>query len=308
QSTDLIIPLSLDASTGSTSTTVNVAEVTNKGVELGLNVTPLRTDDLYLNIGWNFTKNTNTVEALRDGTEELLIDGLSFLGNFAIPGSPYGVIKGTQIVRDEATGRPIVGSDGLYQQASEEGVIGDPNPDYLLSTNGTIAYKGLALRVQFDYRRGGDIWASTPSTLFSRGILQESGEFDRFVPIIVPGLIEDSEGNLVENTVQNTPNDHFWRDAGVFYDENRMFDGTNLRLREISLAYSFPKSVIENTPLGGLDLILSGQNLWYKSFNIPEGANFDPEVLSLGVGNGQGFDFVTGPTSKRWGGTIRLTF
>jgi len=104
------------------------------------------------------------------------------------------------------------------------------------------------------------------------------------------------------------PNEHFWRDAGVWFDENRIFDGTNLRLREISLSYDIPKSLLGSLPFGSASLVLSGQNLWYKSFNIPAGANFDPEVLSLGVGNGQGFDFVTGPTAKKIGGTLRVTF
>jgi len=338
-SSDLIIALLLDPSTGYDETTVNAAEVQNRGIELGLNVTPLKNKDFYLNVGFNFTKNNNLILALDPSLEQFLIPdaGLSFLGNFAVAPKeiggtsevsaddfpfgtvrgneiffPYGVIIGQTIVRDEATGRPIVGGDGLYQATPDIGQIGDPNPDFKTTTFGNIAYKGVGFRVQFDYTRGGDIWASTPSTLYSRGILKESGEFDRFVPVVVPGLreVDDGAGGtmLVENNIQVTPNEHFWRDAGVWFDENRIFDGTNLRLREISLSYDIPKSLLGSLPFGSASLVLSGQNLWYKSFNIPAGANFDPEVLSLGVGNGQGFDFVTGPTAKKIGGTLRVTF
>jgi len=110
------------------------------------------------------------------------------------------------------------------------------------------------------------------------------------------------------NNIQVTPNNHYWRDMGVWYDENRIYDVTHLRLREISLAFQLPKEWLENTPLGNASLTFSGQNLWFDAFNTPDGANFDPEVGSLGVGNGRGFDYVTGPTSKKYGASLRITF
>ena len=79
-------------------------------------------------------------------------------------------------------------------------------------------------------------------------------------------------------------------------------------MREVSLSYDFGKNLLANTPFGSLSLTLTGQNLWYKAVNFPDGANFDPEVLSLGVGNGRGFDFATGPTAKRYGVTLRASF
>jgi hypothetical protein len=166
-----------------------------------------------------------------------------------------------------------------------------------------VSWKGLTFRAQVDYVKGGDMWASTPSTLYARGILEET-DFDRFVPVVTQGV--DSDGN--PNTIQITPNNHFWRNAGVYYDENRIFDATVIRLREISLGYDIPAKWLEKTPFGSASITFSGQNLWFDAPNTPESANFDPEVSSLGVGNGQGFDFVTGPTGKKWGGSIRFTF
>ena len=63
-----------------------------------------------------------------------------------------------------------------------------------------------------------------------------------------------------------------------------------------------------NCASGAVSLSITGENMWYKAVNFPEGVNFDPEVLSLGVGNGRGFDFTTGPTSKRYSATLNLTF
>lgn len=136
-----------------------------------------------------------------------------------------------------------------------------------------------------------------------RGILQET-DFDRFVPVIVPGVQADG----TPNDIQITPNNHYWTNGGVFRDEMRTYDGTYIKLREVSVSYTLPKSLIENSPFGSVSFTLSGQNLWYNAFGFPPGANFDPEVLSLGVGNGRGFELMNAPTSKQIGGSLRITF
>ena len=69
-----------------------------------------------------------------------------------------------------------------------------------------------------------------------------------------------------------------------------MIDGTTVRLREISLGYSLPKSWLNKTPFGRIEIAVMGQNLWFKAINFPKYMNFDTDVLSLGVGNGLGFD------------------
>ena len=48
--------------------------------------------------------------------------------------------------------------------------------------------------------------------------------------------------------------------------------------------------------------------MFYNAPNFPEGINFDPEVSSLGVGNGRGFDFRTASTAKKYGVNLTLTF
>ena len=74
------------------------------------------------------------------------------------------------------------------------------------------------------------------------------------------------------------------------------------------MSYSLPKSILENTPFGTVGITLSGENLFYNAPNFPEGTNFDPEISSLGVGNGRGFDFRTAPTAKKYGINLNVTF
>jgi hypothetical protein len=81
-----------------------------------------------------------------------------------------------------------------------------------------------------------------------------------------------------------------------------------IRLSEVSFSYSVPNSILNTLPLKGARLTLSGFNLWYFAPNIPEGANFDPNVAGTGVDNGLGFDYINGPSSRRIGGSISLQF
>lgn len=301
-SNDLIIALPLDPSTGYENTTINAASIENQGIELGLDITPIQTKDFALTINANWTVNEGIVTELADGVEQFPIAGYANLGNFAIPNRPYGIILGENIIRDDA-GNPIVTGAGLYQTAPDIGELGDPNPNYTLNGGLTLTYKGLSFNALLTYVNGGSIYATTPSTLMARGILQET-DFDRFVPVIAPGVKADG----TPNDVQITANQHYWRNGGVFQDEMRVYDGTYLKLREISLSYQLPSSLLENTPFGSMSFTASAQNIWFNAFGFPPGANFDPEVLSLGVGNGRGFELMNVPTARQFGGSLRVTF
>ncbi|MGZ5222531.1 MAG: hypothetical protein ACXWC7_20755, partial [Chitinophagaceae bacterium] len=69
-----------------------------------------------------------------------------------------------------------------------------------------------------------------------------------------------------------------------------------------------PQSLIGKTPFGAVTVVLSGQNLWHKAPKFTDGTNYDPESSSGGVGKTRGFEYMTGPQSRRFGGTLRVTF
>ncbi len=301
QSSDLLVDLPLDPSTGFTTTQINAAEVSNRGIEAQLNLVPVRGDFTW-DATFNFTKNKNIVENLTSGVEEVLFGGgFSNLGNFAIAGQPFGVIQGIPYQRGP-NGGLLVNTAGSYEPGNDIDIIGDPNPNFTVNWLNTISYKGLSLFWQWSYIDGGDILSYTTGTMLARGLTTDT-DFDRFLPLILPG--EDSEGK--PNTIQGYAGDYFF-DAYFNADEGLIFDGTVIRLREVALSYALPASLLDRTPFGTLSVRLSGENLFYNAPNFPEGVNFDPEVLSLGVGNGRGFDFLTGPTAKKFGATLSLTF
>jgi hypothetical protein len=121
----------------------------------------------------------------------------------------------------------------------------------------------------------------------------------------MPGVKDDGTPNDVQLTASNAYFNNFGSQAP---SEVNVIDGTTVRLREASLSYTLPQSWMSKLPFEKIELSLVGQNLWFKALSFPKYMNFDTDVLSLGVGNGLGFDFITGPSSTRYGGSIRITF
>lgn len=301
-SSDLIINLTLDPSTGFTSTTVNAAEITNKGIELGLDFTPIQTSNFSWTLNGNFTKNEPIVESIYPGIDQILLTGFTGFANAAVPGRPYGIFIGQGILKDE-NGNKILSAAGRYLSDPTDKELGNPNPNFNLNGGTTVSWKGLSFNMLWTYQDGGDIQAATPYTLMGRGILQET-DFDRFVPVIAPGVNQEGQ----PNRVQITSTDHYWENGGVFQWEHGLYDASYVKLREASLSYVLPKTLLNKTPFGNIVITFSGQNIWFRALGVPKGANFDPEVMSLGVGNGRGMEFMNVPTARQYGGSIRLTF
>ncbi len=321
-SSDLIINLALDPSTGFRNTTINAAEINNRGLELSAWISPFK-GEVQNRLGINFTTNESLVLGIADGVDQVAIAGLTTLGNFAlepidITGDinpddfptaverdgqllfPFSVIQGTTFER--VNGELLVNAQGFYVESDDIAPIGDPTPDYSISYLNTLSYKGLSLFVNLNYVKGGDIYSGTASTLLARGNTVDT-DFDRFLPFILEGVNADGSPNQTQIYAGDAFFEGFFGPA-----EGAIFDGTTLRLREVSLGYSLPKSILERTPFGSMSINFSGENLWFRAFNFPEGINFDPEVLSTGVGNGRGLDFITGPTARRFGVSFNATF
>ncbi|QHI36524.1 TonB-dependent receptor SusC [Kordia antarctica] len=300
---DQIIQRPLAPETGYTSTFTNIGNVVNKGFEISYDITPIKTEDFQFKISGSFTKNESEVKGLDDG-EQILYGGIfSTPANAAINGQPLGVIFGARIARD-AEGNRLVNENGYWIQDTENGVIGDPNPDWFTTVNGGFTWKNLSFNMQWEYQKGGDIYATTVGALVGRGLVEDT-DFDRTQGIILPGT-RQSTGQ--PNDIQVTATEAYFNNIGFGVDEILIYDSTHIRLREASLSYRLPKKWLDKTPFGTVSLSVSGQNLFVKAFNTPDSVNYDPELNSLGVGNSQGFDYLTSWNSRRYGMSIKVTF
>ena len=301
---DLIVSRPLDPSTGFATTQTNIGEIQSEGVEIDLGVDLFRSQEqggFNWNVNANWTTNESIVEDLGQDSDVIVFTGFTSLGNAAIAGEQLGVIVGTRIQRNDA-GNLSVNADGSY--VAEQGlfVIGDPNPDWLLNVNNSISFKNFTLSALISYTHGGDIYSRTVSTLLGRGLTTDTE--DRLRTFILPG--DGPDGN--PNNVQLVNSQFYFSNVLFGPDELGVYDASVLRLQEVSLSYSVPSKVLDKTPFGSLSFTLSGQNLWFDAINIPDGTNFDPNVAGVGVGNGRGFDFLNGPSSKRYGMSIKASF
>jgi TonB-linked SusC/RagA family outer membrane protein len=309
KSTDQILVRPLDPATGFEQTTINAGNLTNKGIELALGFNVLKNKDWNIQIDGNFSRNRSEVSDLPAEIPQVQTGGLfSNIGNFAINGQPFGIIKGTYwqrqnpVAGEKDTGALIVGPDGYYISSTESVILGDPNADYRLSGIGTVGYKSLEFRMQWDFVKGGLIYATTVNAMIGRG-LAKSTDVDRAIPIILPGVKQDGSPNDFQTSI-----DRAYFNTYLGAHEQWLYDATTVRLREISLSYALPPSSLTKTPFGNVSIILSGQNLWHLAPYFPEGTNYDPESSSGGVGKTRGFEYMTGPQSRRFGATVRVTF
>jgi len=302
---DLIINRPLDPASGYNSVRTNIGEIQNKGIELTLGVDWIKNtarNGFIWNTTLNFTAYKSEVTDLGLDTDLVVYSGYSDLGNAAIKGEALGVFYGNRVLRYEETGEMIVGNDGLYVSDPQDGIIGDPNPDWIANITNTFSFKNFTLDFQFDYTHGGDVYSSTIATLLGRGLITET--IDRENTYVLPGV--DLNGN--KNTFQINNSDYYFSNVLFGPSELQVYDATTIRLQEISLSYTLPGELLENTPFGTISLTASGYNLWFDAINTPDGANFDPNTSGLGVGNGVGFDFINGPSSRRYGFSAKITF
>ena len=296
-------------STGAAFTDTNIGQIDSWGIEADLGVDLVKTDNGFnWNVNVNYAQNESEVVDLGQDADIIIYEGFTNLGNGARVGYPLGAMFGSRIARDE-DGNLLVDGAGLYasQDVDEEGLLpfmGDPNPDFVMNYTNTFSYRGLSLGVAINHVSGGDIYSITIASLMGRGLTTDTE--DRLSTYILPGI---NQTTGLPNDIQiNNSNFYFDNGFASFANELSVYDGSVVRLREVSLGYSFPSRFLDKTPFGKLVIKASGYNMWYNAYNTPEGINFDPNVTGLGAGNGQGFEFLTGPSSKRYGFSVSVTF
>ena len=316
--TDLISPVSVPTSSGFTTFNTNIGEIRNQGVELGLTLVPFQTENFRWTLFSTFTKNENEVTELVEGLDRIPLN-VNEIGYVAV-GEPFGVFYGSRFARDEEGNFLINRAGGGIIADLEDGIIGDPNPDFKMSFINTLTYKGFTLNGQFDWKEGGDIQSSTIEQLLGRGVTRDTEDRER--TFIIPGFygdgngepIFDDQGNKIPNTTQISMNELYFSPAGgnTFgsnsVDEASVYDGTVYRLRELRLTYEVPVKWLEKTPFGNIDISAVGNNLWYFAPNVPKYTNFDPEVTAFGSTRLQGIEVQSAPTAKRYGLRINASF
>jgi outer membrane receptor protein involved in Fe transport len=305
---------------GFTGYLTNFGDVSNKGVEIGLNMTPVSLSNGFVwDVNLNYTHNRNLVEKLAPGINEIVIRNLFGGGITPVlrPGQEYGIMRGSVDDRDEEGNLLIDPATGQMIAAVNPQIVGNPNPDFIAAMTNSFSFKGFRLSALFDWRQGGDIYSYTLQGQLGRGVTRDTE--NREMNWVIPGVLGDpnthqpilnSEGEKIPNTIQVETNDLYFGQtfATNASDEWNIFDGTVFRLREVSFGYSLPKRILAKTPFGSAALTVTGRNLWYSAPNFPKHSKFDPETSTFGTSNAVGFEYDNVPSVRRYGVNLRFTF
>ncbi len=302
-STDQIINVAIPASTGYTSKTTNIGEMTNKGVELLLNVNIIKSRYFSWDASGNYTKNINKVVSIAPGVDNFGIPGSAFIGS--IPsikvGYPYGVILGGVIPTSPDGQRLINPATGVFQPNVANQVLSDPNPEYKIGFTNNFKYKNFSLGATFDFTKGGQILSFTAATYKSRGIWAPTA-VDRDKPRILPGVILDASGKYVPNSIQ-IPAQTYWQTLGGLQSEFNVYDATVFRLREVSFGYELPSALIQKLKINSVRFSVFARNVFYVAPN----AFFDPELNTQGAGNIRGLELQSAPNARTIGANLKIT-
>jgi len=313
-----ILPVNVSTTTGYSSKYLNSGTVVNKGVELSLNGTPVRTNDFSWRINVNWTRNRNKVtELFKDetGNQATNLSIASFQGGISVNATldqPYGTIRGTNFVYNE-NGDKVIGANGRYlQSATSNEVIGNMNPNWTGGISNNFKYKNLNLSFLIDIRKGGSVFSLDQYYGLATGMYEETAGINDLgnesrLPIsqgggiINPGVNQQGQPNTVRVTNEEFGSYGYRRLPSAAF----VYDAGFIKLREVVLGYALPQSFVSKLgPVKGVDFSLIGRNLWLIHKNLP---NADPED-GLSFGNVQGYQVGSYPTVKTFAFNLKVRF
>lgn len=339
-SKDIILSVPVTASSGFSNTIQNAAQLSNKGVEIVLSANPVKTNDFSWDIMVNYTKNTNNVDKLAEGVDQVFLGGFTGASTRAVVDVPYGSIFGFGFYKDESGATVIDGREFLPDGSPNPEYlfpILDPNekafksalPDFTVGIRNTISYKGLSISALLDIKQGGYVWNGTKGALYYFGTHQETAERRNTEEVFEGNLaVFDSEGNL---TLYDHDNDASTPDIpqtsgannnavlvtqgnwlstgngnGFFGNNTEDFveEASWVRLRDVSISYSLPKRLLNTAKISYLTLTVSGRNLW---LDTPY-TGIDPETNLYGANNAQGLDYFNMPGTKSYTVGLQVGF
>ncbi len=295
---DLIFNVPVPPATGFSFFKENVGKVQNKGVEINLGGTPIKTSNFSWNTSVFFAKNENTLVELIDDLESITYNTTNS-GNASIRatvGGGLGDIYGTVWDTDDS-GNNIVNANGLPIASSSLEILGNANPDWLGGWSNSFSFGDLSFSFLIDARIGGQIYSQTSAGLDSSGVSERSLLY-RDSGVTLNGTnTETNSANTVPITSQQ-----YWGSYSSIA-ENYIYDQDNIRLREFALGYRLPG--LDEIGLQSATLQLIGRNLFFFSKSAED---IDPEAM-LGTALGaQGFTSNALPTLRSVGFNVTLNF
>jgi TonB-dependent starch-binding outer membrane protein SusC len=295
QTKDLLLSRPLPTSSGFSVVTQNVGRVQNRGIELSLTTDNLPGRSLSWNTRLNISANRNKVLELYNDQP---IDDLGRGSNRIEEGQPIGIFYSYEWLGVDPSTGDVVYADKNFDgeiTTADRTKVGNPHPDLIGGITNTFEYKGIDLSIFFQGSYGNDMFNG------SRLFLESLQGGDNQLEIVnrrwqKPGditPIPDATSDPVRAASNKRVSSRF------------IEDGSYLRMKNLTLGYSFNKDLLRNKKISGLRLYFSGQNL----LTFTNYSGLDPEVNYRGNENAViGTDFFTYPQARAYTFGLNLTF
>lgn len=306
KTTDDILNTGISATSGFGSTTVNIGELQNKGIEFLLNVTPIVSGDFRWDVSFNFAHNVSEVLSLGVNAAGEPIELINLDESRVrreriahIVGEELGMITGFK--HQTIDGQKVYNDQGFPVTTPGYETIARGRHPTSGGLNNNFSYKGINLMFLIDFRAGGSMMSGTNYFAYTQG-LHENTLTGRDGSLTVTGVTPEGTPNTW--TIPAEDIDQYWVNYARV-TENVVYDASFGKLREFSLGYTFPRSFIERTPFESLSLSLVGRNLALLWSNVP---NLDPEAAYSTSGNSQGLEFFAVPANRSFGFNLSANF
>ena len=301
-----IVGVSASRTSGYSSALANLGVITNKGIELLLNVRPLENNDFSWDFTFNYSNNTSKIVSTNDAGTNITLDEPRSrnLNVTHIVGEQYGALYGTSYNRD-AQGRIIhdIDPDGTpIPQVGDRKILGFGVSPISVGFTNSFRYKNYNLSFLIEGKSGGQIYSGTNALAKYFGAHKATIDADgRENGFTVSGV--DANGTPFNTTIAPDRIEDYWRQTYGIAEE-AIYDSNYLRLRQFSIGYQFPSELLNGSFIQNASLSLIGRNLFFLHNSVE---NVDPES-GYNVNNSQGLEWFGLPVPRSVGLNVNLKF
>ncbi len=304
QSYNQILKVDVSNASGFSSKWLNAGLLQNRGIEIQLTGTAVKTNSFKWDITLNWARNQNKVKELIDNLTTYTLGTMRGMGIEARVGQPYGTFFGQGFMR-APDGQIVYDQSGYPVIDPVRRVLGNFTPKWIGGLQNTFTYKNLSLTTLIDMKQGGDIFSQTINIGRYTGVLKET-TVGRETGIVGQGVVNvgtAANPEYVPNTKSISSEEWHHKYYLLTNNEETIFDGSYVKLREVRLTYVFPGKVFKRLPFRDITISAVGRNLALLHSNIP---HIDPETSYYGDSNVQGIENGQIPTTRSVGFNISL--
>lgn len=306
---DLLLNVTLPAASGFGSSTQNIGEVENKGIEFGINSDNIRTSNFTWHTGFNISANRNKVLALNSGAVRITNSDFQ-VTQVGEPISTFfllkviGIFQSAEEVAKSPLQNPRVQAGDLkFEDVNKDGritttdkaLMGSPWPDFTWGFDNRFTYKNISLSVSLNGTQGNSVFFSGGSVVLNDAGVQNQLKIvsDRWKSLSNPG------NGIVQRAIRN---DYAF---GISNTSRYLFDGSFVKIRNINLAYAFGKNLISKLKLQSFSVYADATNV----FVFTDYPSYDPEGSTSGDNIARsGLDFFSYPNPRTFSLGLRVAF